>query len=342
LGYSAKSAKQLLEQKVQEDRYRAQMEKEKLAQEKKEKEKLDRKINQLAISIIETALSQKAYNHALERKVTADLALRAELSRRGFEFIRPAAMDDPLEEDYLPQAQKMLEAMIEIEKLAPETANQLEELARLDSRDFRVLTLRQWREIMAVIDGKFSKKFNKERLSFEDYKALCKKFKEINNLSIMESAEDEYDDLDGVSPSEIIREIVYELGVYELDGKKDIGVLFLRWKNPKKIDAIYGDDILVAEKLNWISSDESKEFIECVLDRIQDYASEGKNSIKLYLVDYGDGYCEVSHNNKSFISFPFNLNSLLDLFKKLGYQIKDKNLKEGGDEIRGSISIVWS
>lgn len=350
MGYSAKNAKQILDQKIQEERLRAEIERKRALQEKeradllkKIQQQIDRKVNHLASEVIESALTDRVVKFALEKKVTADLGLRAELLKRGFELIRPAAIDDPFEEDYLPQTLEMLEALIEIEKIAPEMADQIEELAKVNQRDYRVLTLEQWRETKGVIDGKFSKKFNKESLSFEDYQALCRKFSEISELSIFEGSDDEFDDLDGVSPSEIIRDIVYDLfGVYRDEIKKDIGVLFLRWRSPARVIDGFQDDFFTAEKMKWVSSDEAEEFIEQVLDKIQKHASSGKQSIKLYLLDSGFNEREVSCDNKCFIRFPYSLNSLLDLFKRLGYQIKDKKLRSVDASIQGTVSIVWS
>lgn len=350
MGYSAKNAKQILEQKIQEEHLRAEIEKKRALQEKersdllkKIQQQVGRKVNRLASEVIESALTDKTAKFALERKVTADLDLKEDLLKRGFELIRPTAIDDPFEEDYLPQAQEMLEALIEIENVAPEIANQIEELAKVNQKDYRALTLGQWREAIAVIDGKFSKRFNKESLSFEDYQALCRKFNEINELSIFEEADDEFDELDGVSPSEIIREIVYDLdGIYKLETKKDIGVLFLRWRIPGKGIDSYQDDFFTAEKINWVSSDGANEFIEGVLDKFQKHALSGKSSIKLHLFDSGYSGREVSCDNKNFIQFPYSLDALLDLFKKLGYQIKDRKLKENAGEIRGSVSVAWA
>ena len=353
MGYSAKNTKQILEQKIQEEHLRAEAEKkrlihekEKLLQERKSRQQLDRKINRLGCTVIEAALTDKEFDFVLDKKVNADLALRGELSRRGFVFDRSAETEDPDEEEYIPQAKKMLQALVEVEKLALYTADQVEQVVKKYNSEYIVLSLAQWREITSVIDGKFSKKFDKNNLKFDDCVALCKKFDEIQNLSIFDyEYDDELDCSDyskEISPSENIKEIVYGLGGYEARSQIKLGELILRWKIPGKISDLYEDDFFTAEKVNWISSTSASKFIEKILDKIQEHALSKKTSMKLYLIGFDDGECEVSQDNKSFIPFPYSLNSLLDLFKKLGYQIKDKKLKESEDEIRGSISIVWS
>ena len=66
MGYSAKNTKQILEQKIQEEHLRAEAEKkrlihekEKLLQERKGRQQLDRKINRLSCTVIEAALTDR-------------------------------------------------------------------------------------------------------------------------------------------------------------------------------------------------------------------------------------------------------------------------------------------
>jgi len=364
LGYSAKNAKQILEKKIQEEHLRAEEEKRRLAeekekiskklarekenllQEKRRKQQLERKINHLSTLVIEAALTDKDFDYVLDKKVNADLALRGELTRRGFIFDRMAETKDPDEKDYLPQAKEMLQALVEIEKLALYTADQVEQVEKKYNNEYIVLSLKQWKEINTVIDGEFSKKFNKNNLKFTDYSALCKKFNEIQDLSIFDY--DYFDELEfsdyskEISPSENIKRIIYDLQVNEVSAQIKLGELILRWKIPGRTSEIYKDDFFTAEKVNWLTSPSATKFIEKILDKIEEQASNKNNSMQLYLIGYDDEDCEVSQDNKSFIPFPYSLSSLLDLFKKLGYQIKDKKFKECEDETSGSVLIVWS
>lgn len=353
MGYSAKSTKQLLEKKVQEDRYFAEAEKKRLIEEKerlailkKIQQQLNRKLNSLAGKVIEFALSNQELQLALEKKVTADLSLRGELQRRGFEFDRRESAQEPAEKEYRPLARKLLKALRKIESLTPETANQIEQIVRKTDNGYIALSLAQWREITAIIDGRFSKNFDENNLNFENYQALCKKFDEIQDISIFDV---EYDlELDcseyskEISPSEAIKKMVYDLGYYHIDKSVKLGDLFLRWENPGSLSPQYDDEFFTAEKVNWICSKKAIKFNQEVFDNIQECASNKKISMRLYLKSSGGDECEVSFSNKSYIHYPFSLNSLLDLLKKLGYQVKDQSLKDNDGEIRGSVSIAWS
>jgi hypothetical protein len=360
LGYLAKNAKQILDEKKQADRLLAEAEKKRLAQEKErlaqEKERLailkrnqqqlDRKINRLAGIVIDVALSDKNYQFSLDKKVTSDLALRGELQRRGFGFEREEKTEDPSECDYLPLAKQLLKTLLEIEKLSIYTADQIDKVVQKNRNDYVVLSLSQWREITSVINGKFSKNFDIDNLKYKDYQSLCKKFDEIYELYIFDPDYDldlNYSDYSKeISPSEVIKEKVYGLGFYHLHDEIKLGDLFLQWVNPRDSGSRYEDDFFTAEKLNWIASKKSSKFIAESFEKIQESAANKKTSLRLYLKDSGDADCNLSSNDKSFINFPFSLDSLIDLFKKMGYQVKEKSLKESDGLLNGSITISWS
>lgn len=337
MGYSAKTAKKLVNEKRASDEERIALEKqrrvEQLALEKQLKKRqdvIDRFIRKTIGEAIEVATSELADNFELKLGSKIKEEFLEELEYRGFKVY--SRLTD-----------------VGINKKMKNLKGEFQEFRSLIDRgwdlimaypdgtrpNFQTLALQEWLELDNIVNKALLVDSDLPIDSFDELKLLVD---DLVGLPFIQPTK-----LTGYTKLQNSTLIILVSGHVQnmLDiidsGDLDQVVYSINWREPEDAGTDACFDFKYAANLNWLSSEDSGDFVQEILNTIQNAAESGQTSLKIYSVDKGIG-STVYIDKEKLVQLPFFTECLVDFFHCLEYKIE---YKESASKVPDSIKLSW-